>query len=113
MIEGSATNGQEDDMTVLIGVDWGGTKIEALAMRPDGTEIVRLRQDTPAGDYEACVKMVADLALAVESRAGEKGTIGIGIPGSVDPRSGVAKGCNSTWLLGRYVENDVVAALGG
>jgi fructokinase len=100
-------------MTVLIGVDWGGTKIEALAMRPDGSEIARIRKDTPAGDYEACVRMVADLALAVEAKAGGKGSIGIGIPGSVDPRSGIAKGCNSTWLLGRHVEKDVVAALGG
>ncbi|HEX2525740.1 MAG TPA: ROK family protein [Geminicoccus sp.] len=100
-------------MTMLIGVDWGGTKIEALAMRADGTEIVRIRENTPAGDYEACVKMVAELALAVEARAGEPGMIGIGIPGSLDPRTGVAKGCNSTWLLGHHVEQDVVAALGG
>ncbi|HWL67418.1 MAG TPA: ROK family protein [Geminicoccus sp.] len=100
-------------MTVLIGVDWGGTKIEALAMRPDGTELVRIRKDTPAGDYEACVRMVADLALEAEARAGEAGLIGIGIPGSLDPRTGIAKGCNSTWLLGRQVEQDVVAALGG
>jgi fructokinase len=100
-------------MTVLIGVDWGGTKIEALAMRPDGTELVRIRKDTPAGDYEACVRMVAELALEAEARSGEAGLIGIGIPGSVDPRTGIAKGCNSTWLLGRQVERDVVAALGG
>ena len=100
-------------MTVLVGVDWGGTKIEAIAMGPDGHEAARIRAATPAGDYHACVRMVADLARAVEARAGEAGSIGIGMPGSLDPRTGIAKGCNSTWLLGHRVHDDLVAALGG
>lgn len=32
---------------MLIGVDWGGTKIESVAMEPDGRELLRLREDTP------------------------------------------------------------------
>ena len=100
-------------MDLLIGVDWGGSKIEALAMRPDGRELARVRRVTPAGNYAACVRMVADLALAVEDEAGEMGSIGIGMPGSLDPHTRVAKGCNSTWLLGHKVKDDVTAALGG
>ena len=32
---------------MLIGIDWGGTKIEAIAMERDGRELGRLRRDTP------------------------------------------------------------------
>jgi len=46
---------------MLIGVDWGGTKIEIVALSPDGVEHLRLREDTPRGDYEACLQVIRDL----------------------------------------------------
>ena len=45
---------------MLIGVDWGGTKIEVVAMTADGTELLRIRETTPRGDYDGCLRIVAD-----------------------------------------------------
>lgn len=97
---------------MLIGVDWGGTKIEAIALAADGTTLARLREDTPRGDYPGCIATIKALVARVEAATGATGTVGIGIPGSLCPRTGVAKGANSTWLLGRPVQADVEAALG-
>jgi fructokinase len=96
---------------MLIGVDWGGTKIESVAMEPDGREIMRLREDTPRHDYYGCIAVIKRMIDGLESETGRMGTIGIGIPGSLEPVSRVGKGASSTWLLGRPVEKDLVDAL--
>ncbi|HTI00065.1 MAG TPA: ROK family protein [Acidisoma sp.] len=97
---------------MLIGIDWGGTKIEGIAMTPDGAEIARLRADTPRHDYDGCLTLIADLVARLEAAAGGEGKIGIGIPGSLEPKSRRGKGASSTWLLGRPVEADLRHALG-
>jgi fructokinase len=97
---------------VLIGVDWGGTKIEAAALAPDGSELVRVRTDTPRSDYDACLATIVRLVAQVEAEVHATGTVGVGLPGSLDPRTGVAKGCSSTWLIGRRPEDDLRTALG-
>jgi fructokinase len=97
---------------MYVGVDWGGTKIEAIALSEDGSELARLRADTPRSDYRACLDLVASLVDQVESRAGQRGSVGVGLPGSLDPRTGIAKGASSTWLNGRPVESDLLAVLG-
>jgi len=97
--------------SVLIGIDWGGTKIEGIAMTPAGREILRLRSDTPRHDYDACIAAVASLVIRIEAQAGP-GTVGVGIPGSLEPVSRLAKGASSTWLIGRPVEADLQTALG-
>lgn len=97
---------------MLIGVDWGGTKIEGVAMEADGTELIRLRQDTPRHDYDSCLRIVRDMIAELEARTGARGSVGIGIPGSLEPVSRIGKGASSTWLLGRPVEADLRAAIG-
>ena len=97
---------------MLIGIDWGGTKIEGVALTPEGQQIARLRADTPRHDYEGCLATIADLVARMEAEAGREGKIGIGIPGSLEPRSRLGKGASSTWLLGRPVEADLRRALG-
>ena len=97
---------------MLIGIDWGGTKIESIALTPDGTQLARLRADTPRHDYEGCLVAIADLVARTEASAGSRGTIGVGIPGSLEPRSRLGKGASSTWLLGRPVEADLRRVLG-
>jgi fructokinase len=92
---------------MLIGVDWGGTKIETIALAFDGRELTRVRQDTPRGDYGACLAMIAEQIARVEAGTGLVGTIGIGLPGSVDPRTGIAKGASSTWMNGKPVLRDL------
>ena len=97
---------------MLIGIDWGGTKIEGIAMTEAGEQRARLRVNTPRGDYEACLTLIADLVRRLEAEAGAPGSIGIGIPGSLEPRSRRGKGASSTWLLGRPVEADLRRVLG-
>jgi fructokinase len=97
---------------MLIGVDWGGTKIEAIAIADDGRPLARLREMTPRSDYEACLDTVAAVVSRVEAETGIRGSVGIGIPGSLDPRTRAAKGASSTWLNGRPVEADLRHKLG-
>ena len=94
-----------------IGVDFGGTKIEAIALDSSGAERCRRRIDTPREDYDASVRAVADLVAWIEREAGERGSVGIGIPGAISPATGVVKNANSTWLIGRPLHLDFERAL--
>lgn len=95
-----------------IGLDVGGTKIEGLALSPDGREFERLRVPTPGGDYDAIVMAIVDVIHRLEAATGETGSVGMGTPGSIDPATGVIKGSNSVALNGRTLAADVGAALG-
>jgi fructokinase len=97
---------------MLIGIDWGGTKIEGVAMEPSGVELARHRVETPRGDYCACLQGVAEMVTRLEAETGRQGKVGIGIPGSLEPISRLGKGASSTWLLGQPVEADLRAVLG-
>src|ERR1700733_6108115 len=96
---------------MLIGIDWGGTKIEGIALTDKGKEIVRLRENTPRHDYDGCIQIIVKLVNHIEQETGQSGPVGIGIPGSLEPRSRLGKGASSTWLLGRPVEHDLRTAL--
>jgi predicted NBD/HSP70 family sugar kinase len=65
-----------------IGVDLGGTKIEAVALADSGDIVARLRVETPRS-YDATVAAIGALVDAVEQQAGESGTVGLGIPGAL------------------------------
>lgn len=96
---------------MLIGIDWGGTKIEGVALHEDGRELLRLREPTPRHDYEGCIQVIKTIIDALEIQTGQRGSIGIGIPGSLEPVSRLGKGASSTWLLGRSVEQDLVKVI--
>src|SRR5579871_2761640 len=92
-----------------IGIDLGGTKIEALALSPEGEEYGRRRIPTPRNDYEATLRVVAGLACALVGTIGRENIagIGVGIPGSLSPRTGLVRNANSTWLNGRAFHRDL------
>jgi fructokinase len=94
-----------------IGVDLGGTKIEAIALDADRRTRGRLRRLTPREDYAATVDAIVDVVGAVERMAGARGTVGIGTPGAVSAATGCMKNCNSTWLNGKPLHRDLAAAL--
>jgi fructokinase len=94
-------------MNGRIGVDLGGTKIEALALDGAGREVFRKRVPTPRGDYPATIAAVK----ALVRDAGE-GPVGIGIPGAESRATGLIKNANSTWLIGKPLRKDLEAALG-
>ena len=97
---------------VMIGIDLGGTKIEAIALSPQGALLARRRIATPQGDYDATVHAVASLVATIEIELGERGSVGIGTPGAVSAKTGRMKNCNSVWLNGRPLGPDLEAALG-
>jgi fructokinase len=90
-----------------IGVDLGGTKIEAIALDASGREVFRKRVATPRGDYSATISAVK----ALVDEAGE-GTVGIGMPGALSRATGLVKNANSTWLNGKPLKQDLERALG-
>ena len=94
-----------------IGIDLGGTKIEAIAL--DGSrEIARVRVATPRDDYDATLDALVSLIRELESIAGARGTVGLGIPGTLSSRTGLVKNANSVWLIGRPLGVDLEARLG-
>jgi len=95
-----------------IGVDVGGTKLEAIVLDPAGVERWRERVPTPRAGYDAMLRGIVDLAQrARQSLHGAPCTIGIGAPGSSSPQ-GLMKNCNSTQLNGRPLKRDLELALG-
>ena len=97
---------------VRIGVDLGGTKIEVIALTDEGRELVRRRMLTPAGDYVATLRTVAELVRRIDHGLGEPSSVGIGMPGAISPATGLLKNANSTCLNGRPVQQDLEALLG-
>jgi fructokinase len=83
-----------------IGIDLGGTKIEGIAL-DGGREVARLRVATPRDDYEGTLVAIASVVADLERTAGARGTVGVGIPGTLSPDTGLVKNANSTWLIGR------------
>ena len=92
-------------------MDFGGTKIEAAALDDAGTVIARRRLPNPGG-YDAAIATVGALVADVEGQVGKVGRIGVGMPGSISPRTGKIRNANSTWLNGRSFGEDLEAALG-
>ena len=93
-----------------IGIDLGGTKIEAIALDDEGRERFRQRIATPRGDYAGTVEAVATLVAQAEAVVGTS-SVGVGMPGVVSPASGLVKNANSTWLNGRPLAEDLAKRL--
>ena len=84
-----------------IGIDLGGTKIEAILMNAAGEVVHRERRSAPQGSYEATLDALCQFVEALDARAGGPCPVGIGTPGAWVARRHVLKNCNSTWLNGR------------
>ena len=95
-----------------IGLDWGGTKLEAIALDPlTNEEIARNRVDSPKDNYQKIIDTVHNLIL--ETAGKEKNiTVGIGMPGSLHPKTGLVQVSNTKALEGQDVKNDIEAKLG-
>ena len=93
-----------------IGIDLGGTKIEAVALSDEGRILARQRVPTPR-DYDSTLEAVSALVQSVERVVGKGGSVGIGIPGAVSPGTGLVKNANSVWLIGHPLASDLAARL--
>jgi len=93
-----------------IGIDFGGTKIEAAVLDVDGAFLTRQRVATP-DNYDDALKVVVDLVAHVEKETGKARSVGIGVPGSISPRTGVMRNANTTYLNGSSFQKDLEKAL--
>jgi fructokinase len=97
---------------IRIGVDFGGTKIEAAALDARGAVLARVRVPSPP-DYDQGLEAVRDLVAETERQAGAGAArIGVGGPGSPSPVSGLMRNANSTRLNGRPFPADLARVLG-
>ena len=94
-----------------LGIDLGGTKTEIVALDEGGTEVWRKRVPTSRGDYAATVRTVARLVQEAEQALGARGSIGVGTPGAISAATGCMKNCNSTWLNGMPLKQDLEVAV--
>ncbi len=97
-----------------IGIDLGGTKIEGIVLDQEGHERARLRTATPAGDYSGTLDAITRLVDDLERQAAIAGLdtpVGVGIPGSCSTATSLVKNANSTCLIGKPLEVDLMHAL--
>ena len=98
---------------IRLGIDLGGTKIEAVLLDADDAVIARDRSATPQLDYPATLTAIADLVDRVEQQAGVKcPAAGVGTPGSISPKTGLIRNANSTCLNGQPLDKDLADRLG-
>lgn len=95
-----------------IGIDLGGSKIEGIAIDDSGAEISRARAPAPRGEYGKTLAAIADIVAQVDPAPERATPIGIGIPGTISPATGLIKNANSTWLIGRPFDRDLARHLG-
>ena len=98
-------------MTLALGIDLGGTKIEIIALAEAGEVRLRRRRRSPQGSYVDTLNAIRALVLEAEAELGAQGTLGFGTPGAISPASGLLKNSNSTWLNGRPLDRDLAALL--
>ena len=98
-------------MGLRLGIDLGGSKIEIIALADSGSELLRRRIVTPQNDYAATLTAVATLVEQAERDLGQRGSVGIGIPGVESPATGRIKNANSTCLIGKPLRRDLQTQL--
>ncbi len=96
---------------IRIGIDLGGTKIECIGLTGNGREYHRERIPAPNGVYRKTIEAIDGLVRRAEQVSEQKGSVGLGIPGTLSRRSGLVKNANSTWLIGRPLKQDLEALL--
>lgn len=102
-----------DPALLRIGIDLGGTKIEAVLMAPDARIVAVERLPTPHENYLGQIETMAELVRRMEHKAGRTGLpVGIGHPGSLRLATGLIQNSNSTCFNGRPLQADIEAALG-
>ena len=94
-----------------LGVDLGGTKIEIIALDDSGKELLRRRVFTPSGNYAATLQLIGVLVHDAEAKLGQRGSVGIGTPGTLSRATGRLKNSNSVILNDKPILQDLESLL--
>jgi fructokinase len=103
--------GHSGQSRLRIGLDLGGSKIEGILLSPEATEMARYCIATPRDDYAATIAAIVDLTRRLMQDITAEATIGIAVPGSISPQTGLMQNANSTWLNERPFDRDLATAL--
>jgi len=95
---------------VRIGVDVGGTKIAVVALESDGSERLRRRLEYPSREYAAALEALAGEIVAAQKECGGC-SVGIGMPGFIDPRTGLVENAFNTPYNKRPLKRDLESRL--
>ena len=95
-----------------IGVDIGGTKLEAAAIDGEGTLHLRRRVTTPRKDYDATIEAIAELVNTIEAELGHRCSLGFGIPGTISQATGLVKNAYNSPFNGRDLHHDLAERFG-
>ena len=96
------------EQDIKLGIDLGGTKIELIALNTKNNKILyRKRVLTPQNSYQDTLNAIATLILEAESKLNLNCQVGIGIPGSISPKTGMVRNANSVWLNGMPLSRDL------
>jgi fructokinase len=94
-----------------LGVDLGGSKIEVAVLDAQGRVRLRRREPTPQAGYDEALRLLASMIREAEREAGERCSVGIGLPGFL-AADGVVRNAFNTPLTGRPLKRDLQTALG-
>ncbi len=97
---------------IRLGIDLGGTKTEIVALDERRNALLRRREPTPPGDYDATLALIARLVRDAETEIGKRGSIGVGTPGALSPATQRIRNANSTCLNDRPLKADLERVLG-
>ena len=106
-------NHDQTPPALRIGIDLGGSKIEGVALDASGQPVARVRLPSPRDGYRATIRAIRDVVVQLEADAGasNRTPVGIGMPGSLSPHTGLVQNANSTWLNGQPLGIDLSLAL--
>jgi len=96
---------------MYIGIDLGGTKTEVICLDEQGCERYRHRTASPQNSYSGTISLIKQLVTQSENEMLQKGSVGIGIPGSISLVNHTVRNANSAWLNGRAFQQDIELAL--
>src|ERR1700694_3538924 len=111
-VDGSEASRRRDLPMIRFGIDLGGTKTEITALGVDGRELLRRRVETPKEDYGGILETVARLVRDAEAELGDRGSVGVGTPGSISRATGLLRGSYPLCLNGKPIKADLEAVLG-
>ena len=100
-------------MANRIGIDLGGTKIEAIIIDDQFQVIDRKRIPTLRDEgYDAIINRIIDLSKEMIGIGDIDGPIGICTPGTIEATTGLLKNSNTVCLIGKPIQQDMEDALG-
>jgi fructokinase len=94
-----------------LGVDVGGTKIAVAVLDAGGTECLRSRTEYASREYPAALELLASEIVAAEDKVGKRCSVGIGMPGLVDPETGLIENAYNTPYNKKPLKRDLEAKL--